>query len=119
MELLRATRRRPGLGKCFTNAFGFMPAVTDLTGEMPLYVEGLAVTSLGVSLAHAWLETADGRIVDVTFGRHHSREENLSTTYTPVARFTVSEVLEHTSRRGQGRLPIVRDELVRAGGLIA
>lgn len=119
LELLRVTRRRPSLGKCFTNAFSFMPAVSDLTGEMPLYVEGLVVTPdlPTFQIGHGWLETPDGRLVDVTFGRHNSREENLSTAYTPIRRFTVGEVLEHTSRHGAS-LPVAREELVRAGGLL-
>jgi hypothetical protein len=119
LDLLKKTRRRPGLGKSFTNAFSFIAALKDLTGDMPLYVEGLVVTP-GLptfQIGHGWLETMDGRIVDVTFARHHSREENLSTAYEPVRRFTVGEVLEHTSRR-VASLPVAREELVEAGGLL-
>jgi hypothetical protein len=102
------------------NAVRFMPVVEATIGETPWYVEGLVVLpDVGTTIGHAWLETHDGRIVDVTLNWKQPNAETLArmTFHTALRRFSLSEVLAHTRQRG-ATLPIARDELTEAGGVM-
>lgn len=95
----KAMRPRPKDKDCYRNAFrAFVPA-KEVLGVMPWYVEGFA------GVPHAWLETDDGRVIDVTplyLDPDHQRE------YEPRFRHTLREVLDHVNQRG-ATLPVHTD----------
>lgn len=101
------TRRRDK--DCFRNAFCAMGAVKDLTGELPLYVEGVAGR---FEVHHGWLMTADpSAVVDVTpawLDNADARVRALQVEYRPLLVLTIHEVLDHVNKRG-ATLPVLTD----------
>jgi hypothetical protein len=56
----KAMRPRPRNKDCYRNAFRALVPASEILGAVPWYVEGFA------TVPHAWLETEDGRVIDVT-----------------------------------------------------
>jgi hypothetical protein len=113
-----ADAMRPKAGDCFVNAFCAISTLVDVLGlpnsSTLRYVEGVAGGNDGRTAAHAWVETEDGRIVEVTPGWLNAAEtlahlgEASERHYSARRRFTVLEVCAHLHRRG-ATLPVVGD----------
>lgn len=95
VELSRAVaaamRPRPRDKVCGLNAYRAMSCGLFQQPEMPLYVEGWVTGCFG-PMWHAWLETPDGRLVEVTPTWLEQADES---EYQPVNRYTIHDVLEH------------------------
>ena len=92
-------RPRPKDKDCFLNAFRAVTATKQATGHLPRYVEGLAD-----GLPHAWLETDDGRILEVTPAWLDEAASH-TVEYEPKRVYTILEVLAALDERGSS-LPI-------------
>lgn len=96
-------------GECWANALRAARPAADRAGSVH-YVEGQAGGTVG-TVPHAWLETEDGRVIEVSPGwlraaealAENGREE--IRRYLSGRRLTLSEVLDELEA-GDGTLPL-------------
>jgi len=100
-ELSRTVAREVGARtrECYSNAARAVLNVR-LEGRNPCYVEGAAVVLIGeaslVALEHAWVELADGQVVEPTWVLDGTGEAR---AYFPIGKWDVEAVVEAVVER--------------------
>ncbi|MGH9158626.1 MAG: hypothetical protein ACRD2X_01380 [Vicinamibacteraceae bacterium] len=104
-RIAQTMRPRPRNKNCFLNAFRGLSAATRVTEQTVYYVEGIANGVIG----HGWLETEDGRVIEVT----PVWRAKPAATYEAVRRYTAAQVVTALENRKGATLPLVNlDEVV-------
>ena len=107
-EVVSRMHPEPQHGDPWGNAFRAIEDVVSMFGTLPWYVEGLAGNQIGQEpIPHAWLETEDGWIIEVSWPTVLETPE--LGFYLPLRRFSMKEVLNHLNQPGAA-LPILNTE---------
>lgn len=74
---------------CYWNA---LMALRESRGAVGVYVEGFVLSTYGLVLAHGWVETPDGKVIDPTFPVCEGNEPSTPYRYMPALRFTYEQL---------------------------
>lgn len=110
VKLSRELSEQCVLRQCYNNCFTLLPSMPEGTR----YVEGWVLIEFGIPVEHAWLELADGTIVDPTLPLTRTTDEELEALrYFPAKKFTFSEIVDAAtevmdrSKRSTFTLPLL------------
>jgi hypothetical protein len=111
----RQLARRIGarLKKCYDNAVTALFTVPELADAT--YCEGAVLSPVFLSsFEHAWIETADGTILDPTLALPDFIQRERWGIYFMGHRYTHKELLSHADHTGNLHLPIDRERIAAA-----